>query len=371
MVKIAQLGSYDANIGDNIAMFNIRRVLNNIVDEPIEWTNLNIKIPHDKNNDVDASKVLFDDISTKYDMLIVGGGGLIEGDAAAWNGKTKYGTHWKLPFDEKILDSIKIPIVCFALGVNYFRSYPRISKSGQENIKRLVDQSALFSLRNDGSVDLFRQFSDQDVYEVPDAGLVFDHHFQAPRRTKIEDGALQTAWNYSLSQMNGRWRSDENNPFVIANIATRHDLTHFPHTMKDYQFPHILHQTEFSFSHDAFQDLIKFGHEPLSRVFSAYSTFDYAVALRGHGQMVAIGINLPSIYFSTQDKVRDFSYRNGFADYNVDIYDDEWESKLEEKIVRMKTDKEYLENWYEIRDKAVVQYTKDFYDFCHKIKDLL
>ena len=49
----------------------------------------------------------------------------------------------------------------------------------------------------------------------------------------------------------------------------------------------------------------------------------------------------------------------------------EWHAKLNEKITRLKTDKEYLQNWYEIRDKVVVQYTKDFYDFCHKIKDLL
>ena len=86
---------------------------------------------------------------------------------------------------------------------------------------------------------------------------------------------------------------------------------------------------------------------------------------------IAIAVNLPSIYFSTQDKVRDFSYRNGFTDYNVDILDAEWHTKLNEKIDRLKTDKEYLQNWYEIRDKSVIQYTKDFYDFCHKIKDLL
>ena len=87
--------------------------------------------------------------------------------------------------------------------------------------------------------------------------------------------------------------------------------------------------------------------------------------------MIALGVNLPSIYFSTQDKVRDFSYRNGLEDYNVDIEDPEWHAKLNEKIYRLKTDKEYLQNWYEIRDKTRAKYTKDFYDFCHKIKDLL
>ena len=112
-------------------------------------------------------------------------------------------------------------------------------------------------------------------------------------------------------------------------------------------------------------------YDKFMKMIDGYSHYDYSVAMRGHGQMIAIAVNLPSIYFSTQDKVRDFSYRNGFTDYNVDILESEWHAKLNEKIDRLKTDKEYLQNWYEIRDKAVVQYTKDFYDFCHKIKDLL
>ena len=37
MVKIAQLASYNINIGDNIAIYNIRRVLSSLVDDEIFW----------------------------------------------------------------------------------------------------------------------------------------------------------------------------------------------------------------------------------------------------------------------------------------------------------------------------------------------
>jgi len=358
MVKIAQLASYNINIGDNIAIYNIRRVLSSLVDDKIYWTDVNIASFHEINNSIKPCKEMLKKISDENDMLIIGGGGLIEG------GNDKHATHWKLPFNEEILAEIDIPIVCFAAGINYFRNWPGISDKGIENIKLFADKCSLFSLRNDGSVDLFREFSDQPVEEVPDPGLVFDDLLQIPRRTEINNGFLQTAWNNKAQQMEGRGFNGRN-MYRMLQTTGQYGLPNFPHTRKDYNFPSI--PTVFSL--DAFNQGVKY--ERFLNIISTYSKFDYSVAMRGHGQMIAIAVNLPSIYLSTQDKVRDFSYRNGFDDYNVDILESEWHAKLNEKIDRLKTDKEYLQNWYEIRDKAVVQYTKDFYDFCHKIKGLL
>ena len=358
MVKIAQLASYDVNVGDNIAIYNIRRVMEKLVDQPIEWTNLQISQFHEIRNDVKKSSEILKSISDNNDMLIVGGGGLIEGDSG------KFGTKWKLPFNEETLAKIDIPIVCFAAGINYFRNWPGISDEGIENIKLFANKCSLFSLRNDGSVDLFKEFSDQPVEEVPDPGLVFDDLLQIPKREEINRGFLQTAWNNKTQQMEGRGFSEKNIARMIQT-SEQHGLPNFPHTSKDYRFPNV--STVFSL--DAFNEGVRY--KRFLNIISAYSKFNYSVAMRGHGQMIAIGVNLPSIYLSTQDKVRDFSYRNGFTDYNVDIVEAEWHAKLNEKITRLKTDKEYLQNWYEIRDKVVVQYTKDFYDFCHKIKDLL
>ena len=360
MVRIAQLASYDVNVGDNIATWNIRRVLTSMVEEQILWSDVDISIFHNPSveNDPKKCKEIFKDISDEHDMLIIGGGGLIEGDSG------KFKTKWKLPFNEAILAEIDIPIVCFALGINYFRNWSRIPEEGKENIKLLVDKSALFSLRNDGSVDLFREFSDQEIYEVPDAGLVFDDLLQIPRKEEIHTGFLQTAWNNKEEQRVGRGMT-EKNMLRIMSTMEKYDFDNFPHTMKDYSFPY----KGVAFSKTFFQRGVIY--DKFMKLIDGYSHYDYSVAMRGHGQMIAIGVNLPSIYLSTQDKVRDFSYRNGFTDYNVDILEAEWHAKLNEKIDRLKTDKEYLQNWYEIRDKVVVQYTKDFYDFCHKIKDLL
>ena len=79
-----------------------------------------------------------------------------------------------------------------------------------------------------------------------------------------------------------------------------------------------------------------------------------------NGQMISIGLNIPGIYLSTQDKVRDFSVNNGFKNYDVDIREPNWFEtlKLKRKLLTEK-DSTYLKEWYEIRDKFIAD--------CHTI----
>ena len=82
--------------------------------------------------------------------------------------------------------------------------------------------------------------------------------------------------------------------------------------------------------------------------------------MRGHGQMITMGMNIPGIYLSSQDKVRDFSLLNGFIDYDVDMREEHWPEMLEECIAKMtEPNSKYLENWYDIRD--------EFINDCHKV----
>jgi polysaccharide pyruvyl transferase WcaK-like protein len=356
MIRIAQFGSYDANIGDNIALFNIRRVLNSIVEDEIKWNNLHIGVFHNHRNDIKRSKEIFKKVCENNDLLILGGGGLIEGGSFA--------TGWKLPFNEEILENITIPVICFSLGINYFRNWQFMSPDGISNLKKLVEKSSLFSLRNDGSVDIFKKLSDQVVIETPDPGLIFDNTLQIPRRSNIEKGFLQTAWNNKPQQMVGRGFTKENLESILQT-SVENNLINFPHTPKDYNFP----LRPMAYQEEEFKELLKL--DKFTSVIDDYKLYDYSVALRGHGQMIAIGVNLPSIYLSTQDKVKNFSYRNGFEEYNVDINESDWHKKLNYKINLLKKDEEYLNNWYNKRDRFITSSTTNFYSFCTEIGDLI
>ena len=78
--------------------------------------------------------------------------------------------------------------------------------------------------------------------------------------------------------------------------------------------------------------------------------------------MISMGMNIPGIYLSTQDKVRDFSIENGFEDYNIDMTDELWEEKLDSSIKKL-TDhnSKYLKDWYELRDEFIKK--------CHEVDE--
>tara|TARA_R100000008_G_C3587657_1_gene173824 strand:- start:6939 stop:8021 length:1083 start_codon:yes stop_codon:yes gene_type:complete len=360
MIKIAQLASYDANVGDNIATLNIRKKINELFDNQVEWESVNILNFFDARHNIGFCKSKFKKISEDNDMLIVGGGGLIEGDY-------KYETRFKLPFNEEILSVIKIPIVSFGIGVNYFRSRKRsqISPEGLKNLKSFIDRCELFSVRNDGSHEILMNFfNDSKIQEVPDPGLIFG--FEMGQKEDIVDGFFQPAWNGGEDIIKGRDLNDMNLD-KISKIVEHYNLKVIPHCSKDYRFP--LNKDLFHWTQEQFSELVKY--ENFIKLFQTYYDFDFSVAMRGHSQLCAIGLNLPSIYFSTQDKLLNFSKKNNFMEYNVDIKEEHWNLKLAEKINKLKNDKNYLKEWYNIRDVNMHNYKAQFNTFSEKIKKLL
>ena len=101
----------------------------------------------------------------------------------------------------------------------------------------------------------------------------------------------------------------------------------------------------------------------MKEILKCYNIKDYGVAMRGHGQLISCGMNVPAIYFSTQDKVLGFSMKNGYKNYTVDTQQDNWKEKLDNKIYRLKTDKDYLSKWYENNEKNIKIFNKQYDDF--------
>ena len=117
MIRIAHFGSYGVNVGDNIALLNIRKGIEQALGEEITWKSVCISRFHNSPkgmNNIEYIKHAFSQISEQNDMLIIGGGGLIES-----NNRSDNETRWKLPFTEETLSELRIPIVCFSVEEVY------------------------------------------------------------------------------------------------------------------------------------------------------------------------------------------------------------------------------------------------------------
>ena len=360
MIKIAQFASYDTNVGDSIAIRNIRRRINKLSRNEIRWSSCDLNVGHKKRNNIEFCKEAFKRLSDDSDMLIIGGGGLIEAEP-------RMDTGWKLPFNEEILDVIEIPIVCFSVGINYFRGFRELKTEKELGLlKTLVDRSALFSVRNDGSKEIIDDIMlsqgivvEDKIREIPDPGLI--HDFESDVRHVISDGVFQPVWNNKETIMSGRKMTGEN-LLRIRHVADLFDMDIMPHTKKDFSFYPTANTDRYSVAVGKFKERAEYSQ--FMSFIHKYFNYDYTVSMRGHGQLISIGLNIPSIYFSTQDKLLRFSQKNGFEDYNIDIEEEEWDKKLIEKIILLKEGGPYKERWHEIRNEKMKLFKSQYDMFC-------
>lgn len=328
MLNILHIGSYSKNLGDNIALSNVRKSFS-LHSPNIEFTSLDIStFWEDKNNLDDIVKRLN---TGKHTAILFGGGGLLE-----FENYSKMKTFQKLPLSKQILERLEKPVLIYGVGVNAFRGEEEWSEKAIKTLQEIVDNVKIFSVRNDGSLDKLKQLgiNTSKVHEIPDPGVI--HFSQKEENYSLQRGVFQPARNGSKKINKFRFQE-----YVEDVLSIPEDLgiPIFPHTTKDYEF-----KGNFIFDDNSFSKEVKF--EFVEQTLAEYYKYDYVVAMRGHGQLITIGMNIPGIYFSTQDKVLDFSIKNGYEEYNVDISNTSWRKQIDLKIQRLKEDTEFVKKWY-------------------------
>lgn len=348
MIKVGHIGVFNTNIGDTAATYNIEKSWRALHPDT-EWYRLNLKSFWGHKNKVSTAKGVLKELEEKVDVIIVGGGGLLE-----YGGYEQFGTGWKLPFNEEVLSAVTKPIHFHAVGLNIFRGGVPYSKKAKEALQACIDMSSTFSVRNDGSYQKLRDWVGLDVsrvHIVPDPGLLHYDHLGIKRKSIMEVGAIQPAWNGGEGINNNRYGGKDNIKYLNELFKSYKMI---PHTKRDFRSKGTpvlsKHKFEKMLGADQFDSFVQY-----------YKEIDYVVAFRGHGQMMSIGMNVPGIYLSTQDKVEDFSLNNGFQNFNVDIKAPWWRAELEHKLELLtKPDSPYLRQWYDIRDQNMkVWYGQD------------
>lgn len=341
--KFAHIGSYNRNLGDNVALYNVRNEFNNHL-HGIEWVSIDIMdVFWRRNNNIKFVKEFLN--KSGFDAIVVGGGGLIE-----YEGYQQHDTGYKLPFNKEILESITCPTFFMGLGINYFRGKEGFSDKAKSTLKDVVELSSYFSLRNDGSHSILKNLINVDTNEIPDPGLIFEYEKII---TKGGDyNIMQPAFNSSESINQNRFLG-KSNIDSLTRWSSDMNLITMPHTPKDFKY-----FSNYIIDSSHLREMLAFGYtDELTKV---YLNFDSVIAMRGHGQLISIGLNVPGLYFSTQDKVRDFSLQNGFSEYNIDIRDSNWMELLQDKFSNIKVDSEYRRKWYDLRNTKIKDWRTQF-----------
>ena len=126
------------NIGDYALGIGVKNLLRNYLEvDSIGETNLQGTVF----NEYFINEV----VNKKYDLLVIGGGGIIHG--AHWpNG-------WFWLIEKDLIKTIKIPFIVYGVGYNYFKDEQGIPPHGIEHLMETHKQATYFSIRNDGSYE--------------------------------------------------------------------------------------------------------------------------------------------------------------------------------------------------------------------------
>ncbi len=372
-MKIIQLGCYNRNFGDSIALINPRRTITQKIKE-CKWKDLClVENFHSHRCNVKQSAKQFEQISEENNVLFVGGAGLVE----SWPGT--FGTHWKLPFDQTTLRQIKIPIIVYGVGLNFHRRCQDMTEKAFRNLCLLIEQSRLFSVRSDGSYEklyaLFERFKiDKQLFdkvtEVPDAGLIFPESEQNKRVGSIKNKIFNSAWsNKIIIRKNSRRLHLVFDNKEIKDVIQK-EFIFYPHTPKDYN---KTISRKHLFSKKDFENLVQ--TQNVFQALAYYEKFHLMFGLHAHAQLISLGKNVPCISYSSFDKTGDFVKKHDLVEFDIDPENKTAEQVRDEFLILYKKfteDKDFLTSWYNKRDKLIKKshllYNKEIEKICEEIR---
>ena len=267
------------------------------------------------------------DSLNKTDAIIIGGHGLFLPDT-----NPNDISNWEFACSEEYYDEITKPIIVFAVGYNYFKGQER-SLLFESNVRKLVEKSAFFGLRNQGSVREIQSFLDDSlkkkvVYQPCPTMIARYLYPDLPPKK----GTGKIAFNLALDR--AKLRMADKIDEILGQIA----LAMRRISEKGYDVYFITHMaTEIPFLRYLEKQHVRFSFKDAStwdakKLMLFYNSMDVVIGMRGHGIWIPFGVNCQIISLGNQNKTKWFLEDIDALDWFIDITEEP--EKLAEQIVK-------------------------------------
>jgi len=273
-------------------------------------------------------------VNKRYDLLVIGGGGIIHGKH--WpNG-------WFWLIDKELIKTIKIPFIIYGVGYNYWEEEGGIPERGIVHLKETLAFARHFSVRNDGSAERILAQTGIDAHVVPDPGFHVDINTEYYRKEKDPYVLIQIANDKPLSRFTSEDRiasfvSDMR--IVTQKLAKNYKVIFAPHVLEDVALSKEIAE---GISNASVWDFGYYAFDHSDQAVGYYKYAEFAISMRGHGQIVPICFNTPVIALENHPKHRGLMEGLGLLEYNVKIDDQSFRQNLEAAIEKVENDKKDL-----------------------------
>ena len=260
----------------------------------------------------EVSEKTIEDINAS-DALIIGGGGLFLPDT---NVNSISGWQWAI--SEEQISDIKVPIIIFSVGYNYFKGQ-KPSEVFVSSLETMIEKASFIGLRNMGSVELVRSFlrdelKEKVIYQPCTTTLIRKIY-----GIEIRKNTKNVAFNVAFDREKRRF--GENREFILSEIAKAayeiqkmgYRIVYIAHCDDDFKFLPYLDNLKVNY-------VVRNLTQSLPRtIIGCYRNIEVTIGMRGHAQMIPFGVGGKIISLGTHDKMKWFLEDVNLTDCYVDL----------------------------------------------------
>lgn len=286
-------------------------------------------------------------VNKRYDLLVIGGGGIIHG--AHWpNG-------WFWLIDKQLIKKIKIPFIIYGVGYNYWIEEGGIPDRGRVHLNETIKYATSFSVRNDGSAERIFKQTGIEAPVVPDPGFHINLNTDYERLDNNEYVIIQLADDKPESRFGSlekRQKFIERMRVVTEELTKRYKVIFAPHVLDD-----VVISTEIAknINNTEVLNFGDFAFDHSNEMIGYYKYARFAISMRGHGQIIPIGFDVPVISLENHPKHRGLMERLDLLDYNVEINSEGFLETLFGKIELLEKNRESLVAQYTKINKTLIE----------------
>jgi polysaccharide pyruvyl transferase WcaK-like protein len=270
---------------------------------------------------------------------VIGGGGIIHG--AHWpNG-------WFWLIDQDLIKQIKIPFIVYGVGYNYWVEEGGIPQRGIDHLQETIKHAAYFSVRNDGSAKRILNQTGIVAPVIPDPGFHVDINTEYKNYVGEPYVIVQVANDkpeHRFGSLDKKKKFISEMREITSGLTGKYKVIYAPHVPDD-----------ISISKDIVEgipkaevwDFGRFAFDHSKEAVGFYKYAEFAIAMRGHGQIVPICFNTPVIALENHPKHRGLMEELGLLEYNVKVDLTDFKEVLLSKINLVEVQKSNLVKRYQ------------------------
>jgi len=312
-MKIIHVGIHNSknlNSGDTVLFEVVRRTFDHFIND-INWLKWQLWD--------EVTEEVIEEWNKNYNAILIGGGGLFLKDQ---KGAEESVSGWQWNISAIHLNKIKIPVIIFAVGYNRFRGQEDFEPIFFDHVNLLNSKTSFFGLRNNGSIrsvskflttksSLKRQFCPTNI---------ISKLYHIEQKESVGGVAFNFAFDRSLLRF-----EDLNRFFGSIQIL-------IDQIIKDGCEVHIIAHKHMDLNA---LDYIKNYHKVINltesstkEVIDYYSSCNLVFGMRGHAQMIPLGLGIPIYSLISHDKMAFLLEDIGKINWGCEINDELFEKNI-------------------------------------------